>query len=64
MLKKILLLGASAISAMALHVAELNLNEKELEVGAKFDIGQFNENVEPNTMFAGGKFSLQMLQIH
>jgi len=56
MLKKIALLTATAISAFALHMAELNINDKDLEIGATFDMGQFNDNVEPNTMFIGAKF--------
>lgn len=56
MLKKITLLTATAISAFALHTAELNINDKDLELTANFDIGQFNDNVEPNTMFMGGTF--------
>lgn len=56
MLKKIVLLAATAISAFALHTAELNINDKDLEIGAKFDLGQFNDNIEPNTMFVGAKF--------
>ncbi len=56
MLKKIVLLSATAISAFALHMAEININDKDLEVAANFDVGQFNDNVEPNTMFVGAKF--------
>jgi len=56
MLKKLILVSMFAVSAFAMHSAELNINDKDLEVSAKFDIGQFNENVEPDTMFIGGKF--------
>jgi YfaZ precursor len=56
MLKKIALIAASAASAFAMHSGEININESDLEVSAKFDVGQFNQNVEPNTMFIGGKF--------
>ena len=56
MLKQIILIAISAVSAFALHTAEININDKDLEVGAKFDMGQFNDAVEPNTMFIGGKF--------
>jgi hypothetical protein len=55
MLKKISLMALSAISAFAMHTAEININDTDLELGAKFDIGQFNDNVEPNTMFVGLK---------
>ena len=56
MLKKIIILLSLTISAFALHQAELNINQKDLEVSAGLDIGQFNQNVEPNTMFIGGRF--------
>ena len=56
MLKKITLFTATAISAFAMNTAEVNINNKDLEVSAKFDIGQFNDAVEPDTMFLGGKF--------
>ena len=56
MLKKILMLSACAASAFALHTAEININNKDLEVGAQFDMGQFNDAVEPNTLFVGARF--------
>jgi hypothetical protein len=56
MLKKITILALCAASAFAMHSGELNINESDVEVSAKFDVGQFNENVEPDTMFIGGKF--------
>ena len=56
MLKKIAILVAGAVSAFAMHSADININEKDLEVGARFDIGQFNHAVEPNTVFIGGRF--------
>ena len=56
MLKKVVLLALSAVSAFALHYAELKINDKDLEVAAKLDMGQFNESVEPDTVFVGGRF--------
>jgi len=56
MLKKIVLIALSAVSAFALHNAELNINDTDLQVAIALDIGQFNESVEPNTMFVGAKF--------
>jgi len=56
MLKKITLLGATALTAFAMNTGEININNKDLELSAKFDVGQFNDRVEPNTMFVGGKF--------
>lgn len=56
MLKKLAMLSACAASAFALHTAEMNINNKDLEVGAQFDIGQFSNNIEPNTLFIGAKY--------
>ena len=56
MLKKITLISASVVSAFALHTAEININNKDLEAGMQLDIGQFNRRVEPNTMFVGARF--------
>jgi len=63
MLKKILLMTVTVISAFALHTAEININDKDLELNAKFDMGQFNETIYPNTVFVlfadhcGGRLS-------
>ena len=56
MLKKISLIAFCTASAFAMHSGEININNKDLEIGAKFDLGQFNNAVEPDTMFVGGKF--------
>ena len=56
MLRKILLITVTAISAFALHTAEININDRDLELSAKLDMGQFNDSVEPNTIFVGGRF--------
>ena len=56
MLKKITLLSATALTAFAMNTGEININNKDLEVSAQFDVGQFNDAVEPNTMFVGAKF--------
>ena len=56
MLKKLTLIGLSAATAFAMHSAELNINDKDLELGAKLDMGQFNHTVEPDTVFVGMKF--------
>jgi len=53
MLKKLGLITLSAVSAFAMHSAEININDKDLEVSAKFDLGQFNDTIEPDTTFAG-----------
>ncbi len=56
MLKKLSLVLASVVSAFAMHSAEININEKDLEISTKFDLGQFNETVEPDTTFVGFKY--------
>ena len=56
MLKKITIIAFCAVSAFAMHNGEININNKDLEVSAKFDLGQFNDAVEPDTMFIGGRF--------
>ena len=56
MLKKIAFIALCTVSLFAMHTGELNINETDLEVSSKFDIGQFNHNVEPDTMFLGAKF--------
>ncbi len=56
MFKKLSLIAVCAVSAFAMHSLEININDKDLEVGAKVDMGQFNETTEPNTVFVGAKF--------
>ncbi|HIC12433.1 MAG TPA: hypothetical protein EYO75_03505 [Sulfurimonas sp.] len=55
MLRKLLLITATVISAFALHTAEMNINDRDLELGVKFDMGQFDDGIEPGTIFFGGK---------
>ena len=56
MIKKINLILLSTVSAFAMHNAEININDKDLEIGGKFDLGQVNTTVEPNTTFIGVKY--------
>lgn len=56
MLRKITLMAASAAAAFAMNSAGININNEDLELNANLDIGQFNENVEPETMYVGIKF--------
>ncbi|MEA2091347.1 MAG: hypothetical protein U9O83_03150, partial [Campylobacterota bacterium] len=55
MFKKLGLLAIFAVSAFAMHNVELNINDKDLEFGAKLDMGQFNDSTEPDTVFIGAK---------
>lgn len=56
MLRKLGLLAATTISVYAMHSAEININEKDLEFGLNLDMGQYNRNIEPGTTFAGIKY--------
>ena len=56
MLKKLSLVTASVVSAFAMHTAEININDKDLELGVNFDLGQVNDTVEPNTTFIGVRY--------
>ncbi len=56
MLKKITLVTVSAVAALAMNSASININNEDLELSANLDIGQFNENVEPETMFFGARY--------
>jgi len=53
MLKKVTLVALFSASAFAMHSVEVNINDTDLEVNAKFDLGQFNENIMPNSTFLG-----------
>ena len=55
MLKKLLLLTASFTLSFALNSVEININNKDLEVGASIDMSQMNESIEPDTVFIGLK---------
>ena len=56
MFKKIALVALCATSVFAMHSAEININDEDLELAAKFDMGQFNDNVEPETVLIGGRY--------
>lgn len=56
MLKKLGLLSVSVAAAFAMHSVDININDKDLEVGAHLDMGQFNDTVEPNTVFLGARY--------
>ena len=53
MLKLLVLLMTLNVSLFALHSFELNINEKDLEAELQFDMGQFNETLDPDTTFMG-----------
>ena len=56
MLKKILAVFVFSVSLFGMHEAELNINDVDLEVGFKLDMGQFNNAVEPDSTFIGLKY--------
>jgi len=53
MLKKLALLSALTASAMAMHTAEININEKDIEANLLLDMGQFNQSIDPDAVFVG-----------
>jgi len=53
MLNKLGLVILSTASVFAMHTAEININDKDLELGIKIDLGQTNSTVEPDTTFIG-----------
>jgi len=53
MLKKTALLGLCSLSAFAMHTAEVNLNNKDIEGSLRFDMGQFNPALAPETYMLG-----------
>ncbi|MCK9473420.1 YfaZ family outer membrane protein [Sulfurimonas sp.] len=56
MFKKATLIALSAVSVFAMHSAEVNINNSDIELSARLDMGQFNESVEPNTIFLGARY--------
>lgn len=56
MLKKLgLSILLSCASLFAMHSAEININNEDLEVAGKLDLGQINNSIEPDTVFVGLK---------
>ncbi len=54
MLKKALgLFVLGTMPLWAFHVAEININDKDFEGSLKFDAGQFNETLIPDSLFFG-----------
>ena len=39
-----------------MHNVELNINDQDLEIGTKFDMGQFSNRVRPGNMFLGIRY--------
>ena len=55
MLKKLILIAAGFAQAFALNSVEININDKDLELGATVDMSQMNHTIEPDTVFIGFK---------
>jgi len=53
MLKKLLFIAAMSSALFGFHTAELNINDKDFEGKLRFDMGQFNETVMPDSIFFG-----------
>ncbi len=45
-----------AANLLAMHNAEIDINDADLELGLNLDMGQFNNAVEPNSTFIGFKY--------
>lgn len=57
MLKKSALAAILSLSSLhAYHTIELNLNNLDLGVNLDLDMGQFNDNVDPDTTFIGASY--------
>ncbi len=56
MLKKMGLLLAMTVSIFAMNSASININDKDVEVSGRLDMGQFNYSLQPNTIFIGAKY--------
>ncbi|NPA60605.1 MAG: hypothetical protein GXO30_09140 [Epsilonproteobacteria bacterium] len=56
MFKKIGLLALCSISLFAMHSVELNINDKDLEIGAKIDMHQFSDTTKEDSVHIGFKF--------
>ena len=53
MLKKLALIALTAISAFAMHNAEININDKDLELSLNLDMGQFNDTLDTDSTYLG-----------
>jgi len=56
MFKKLAIIALGSISAFAMHTAEININDKDLEFAVNIDVAQHNHTVEPDTTFIGVKY--------
>lgn len=56
MLKIWTLLLVMAASLMAMHEAEVDLNNYDLDAKINFDAGQFNSSVDPDTVYFGFRY--------
>ena len=56
MLKKALLLTASSLCAFAMHSAEININNKDIEGAVRLDMAEYNDALEPNNVFVGARY--------
>jgi len=56
MLKAVATVAVAAVSLMAMHEAEINLNNYDVQARVDLDMGQFNETIEPDRVFLGGSY--------
>ncbi len=56
MLKKLALLSTATAVAFAMHTGEININNDDIEVELKFDMGQFNSQLDVDSTYIGLRY--------
>jgi len=56
MLKILTATVLTAASLMAMHEAEINLNNNDIDLRVDLDMGQFNNTIEPDRVFVGAGY--------
>lgn len=56
MLRIVLFIILGVTSAMAYHIGELNINNKDIEAQVRLDMGQFYDHVDPDTTYLGFRY--------
>jgi len=56
MLKKLLLLIAATGVTFAMHTGEININNDDIEAELKFDMGQFNPELDVDNTYVGVRY--------
>ncbi len=56
MLRQLLILLAASTLTFAMHTGEININNEDIEAELKFDMGQFNSQLDVDSIFIGGRY--------